>query len=228
VYAQSSALVPEAFAADADNRLLWRFPTQRLDAESIRDAMLAVSGESDARLYGPYTPTARQDDGSVVVAETSDGARRRGVYLQQRRTQVNTMLALFDSPVIVTNCPVRSTSTIPLQSLALLNSDFVRTRAQSFAARLEQEAGNDTKLRIDLAFQWAIGRSPDESERSAAQRFIMEQAALYDENGNSAAGQIELKASQQSLPAGATAGARRAWQDFCQMLFAGNAFLYID
>ena len=138
------------------------------------------------------------------------------------------MLALFDSPVIVTNCSVRSTSTIPLAVAGTVEFRVrPRARAKTFATRLEREEGGDTGRRIELAFQTTVGRPPDAVEKSAAERFLTEQAAFYDhESGNTASD--APKASQQNLEPGSTAGAQRAWQDFCQMLFAGNAFLYVD
>ena len=99
--------------------------------------MLAASGELDKRQGGPYVPTYRTDSGDVVVAEGTPGASRRSVYLQQRRTQTDSLLEVFDVPSIVTTCTRRSPSTIPLQSLSLLNSDFVTTRARKLAARLD-------------------------------------------------------------------------------------------
>src|SRR5205807_6100682 len=115
VYRQSSRLRDHAFAADPDNRWLWRYGLRRLDAEAVRDGMLAVSGELDGRFGGPYVATKRAADGSVVVEETRADARRRSVYLQQRRTQVATLLELFDAPAMVTTCGLRSPSTVPLQ-----------------------------------------------------------------------------------------------------------------
>ena len=139
VYRQTSTPRPEASPIDPDDRLLWRFPLRRLDAEALRDAMLVVSGELDRRAGGPYIPTHRRGDGTVVVDEKLHGAPRRSVYLQQRRTQVATLLELFDAPRLATNCSFRNTSTVPLQSLALLNSDFARIRAAAFARRLEHQ-----------------------------------------------------------------------------------------
>ena len=139
VYRQSSAPRPEAARVDPDNRLLARFPLRRLDAEAIRDAMLAASGELDDRPGGPYVPTDRTDSGEVVVDESAAGATRRSVYLQQRRTQIASLLEVFDAPSIVTTCTRRLPSTIPLQSLSLLNSDFVVARAHKLAERLERE-----------------------------------------------------------------------------------------
>ena len=84
-----------AAKVDPANRLLWKYPLRRLDAEAIRDGMLAVSGELDRRMYGPYTPTQRTATGNVIVARDPAETHRRSIYLQQRRTQVNTFLELF-------------------------------------------------------------------------------------------------------------------------------------
>jgi hypothetical protein len=195
------------YSADPDNRLVSRFPLRRLDAESLRDSMLAISGELDCRAGGPFVPTERNAEGSVIVKEEQPGSHRRSVYLQQRRTQVLTMLELFDAPSIVSNCSARTTSTIPLQSLAMLNSDFARLRAAAFARRLEREAGTNDEKRITLAFWLACSRAPTAEERTAAQRFLSGQRRLYEKE----------KDRDQ-----------RAWADFGQMVLASNAFLYIE
>src|SRR5262249_36667645 len=148
VYRQTSRVREAVRAADPDNLLLWRYPLRRLDAEALRDAMIAVSGDLDSLLGGPYIPTQRAPDGSVIVEDQAAGACRRSVYLQQRRTQVLTMLELFDAPALASNCSFRVSSTVPLQSLALLNSDFARGRARAFAERLEHEAGSDPERRM--------------------------------------------------------------------------------
>jgi cytochrome c553 len=207
VYRQVSTPRPEALAIDPDDRLLWRYPLRRLDAEAVRDAMLAVSGELDLRPGGPYVPTRRNAEGSVEVDEKHPEARRRSVYLLQRRTQVATLLELFDAPRLALNCSVRNTSTVPLQALALLNSDFARARARAMAARLEPEAGPDAGRRIVLACRLAWGREAAEKERVAARQFLEAQQALY---------------------VGDKDGDQRAWTDFCQMVLASNAFLYVE
>src|SRR5262249_60662173 len=102
---------------DRAKRVLGRSPLRRLDAEALRDALLAVSGDLDRRAGGPYVPTRRTAEGSVVVEERHESARRRSVYLQQRRTQVATLLELFDAPSVAVNCSVHNTSTVPLQAL---------------------------------------------------------------------------------------------------------------
>jgi mono/diheme cytochrome c family protein len=192
---------------DPDNRLLARYPLRRLDAEAIRDTMLAVSGELDPRAGGKYVPTKRTDRGGVEVDEKHEGARRRSVYLQQRRSQVTTFLELFDAPAIVNTCSNRTVSTVPLQSLALLNSGFARTRAAAFARRLHNEAGPEADKRVALAFQLACGRQPSDKEREAVRRFLATQQELYAADKNSE---------------------QKVWTDFAQMVLASNAFLYVE
>ena len=167
--------------------------------------MLHISGELDLRPGGPFVPSKRTAEGVVEVAEKTDGANRRSVYLQQRRTQVVTLLQLFDAPAIVSTCGKRSPSTVPLQSLALLNSEFSRSRARAFAGRLRSEA--DAEKRLTLAFRLACGRPPHEDERTACEKFLEKQRAAYPK---------EKDAEE------------RAWADLCQMILASNAFLYVE
>jgi len=207
VYRQSSAFHEGAFQADPDNRLLWHFPLRRLDAEALRDAMLSVAGELDAKEGGPFVPTSHTADGSVVVDEKLAAARRRSIYLQQRRTQVPTLLEVFDAPSVVTNCATRNTSTVPLQALALLNSDFSRDRASAFARRLEREAGSDPDKRTERAFRLAYGRKPEQKEMDSIKRFLAAQHQVWFKEKD---------------------GDQRAWIDFCQMLLASNSFMYVE
>ncbi|HEV7223948.1 MAG TPA: PSD1 and planctomycete cytochrome C domain-containing protein, partial [Pirellulales bacterium] len=206
-YRQASLSREDAIAVDPGNRLLWRFPLRRLDAESIRDGMLAVAGELDLAPDGPYTPTQRTGEGEVVVDESLPGARRRSLYLQQRRTQVLSLLDVYDAPSIVANCTRRSQSAMPLQALSALNSAFALARAKAFCARLERETADELPPRLERAFLLAVGRPPEAAEREAAERFFAAQRANYGERPDAG---------------------RQAWTDFCQMLMAGNAFLYVE
>ena len=179
VYRQASDLNAAAFEADPDNRLLWRYSLKRLDAESIRDAMLAASGQLDATFGGPYVPTTRDETGEVLVKPDAAGRLRRSLYLQQRRTQTLSMLNVFDSPSIVFNCIQRPVSTMPLQSLSLLNSDFAVAAAKAFAARIEREAGAEPAARVEQAWLIAFARSPSESQTAAALKFVADQRKQY-------------------------------------------------
>ena len=210
-YRQSGAAADESRSAklDPDGRLFSRFPLRRLDAEAVRDATLAVCGTLDARPFGPYVPSRRQPDGEVVIDESSAGSHRRALYLQSRRTQIVSFLDVFDAPSVVTTCPKRATSTIPLQSLSLLNSDFASARAREFASRLALEAGSDDGSRLTLAFLLTTSRPPDAAEAEAARRFLASQPARYP-----------------GLPA--VEARSRSWVDFCQMMLASNGFLYVE
>jgi hypothetical protein len=192
---------------DVEDRWLARFPLRRLDAEALRDAMLHVSGELQTRMGGPYVPSRRTKEGTVEVDEKVAGARRRSVYLQQRRTQVVTLLQLFDAPALVGTCGKRSVSTVPLQPLALLNSAWVRTRARALARRLDREAGADAAKRLTLAFRLACGRPPVEEELVACRSFLDRQRQSYAKEKD---------------------GEQRTWADLCQMVLATNAFLYVE
>ncbi|MCC2672841.1 MAG: Protein of unknown function (DUF1553)/Protein of unknown function (DUF1549)/Planctomycete, partial [Armatimonadetes bacterium] len=151
--------------------------------------------------------TSRNGEGEVVVKDDVPGARRRSLYLQQRRTQVTGLLDTFDAPSIVFNCTFRTPTTVPLQSLTLLNSTFVRARAAGLAARLAKEGGPDRAARIRRAFVLVRSRQPDARELADAERFLAAQVAEYG---------------------GAPKGEQPAWTDFCQSLLASNAFLYIE
>ncbi|MGE5194466.1 MAG: DUF1553 domain-containing protein, partial [Deltaproteobacteria bacterium] len=191
---------------DPDNRLLWRFATRRLDAEAIRDALLAVCGDLDPRVGGPPVPTKRSDTGEVVSADPNGAGRRRSIYLRQRRTEMVSFLTVFDAPTIVFNSVQRAVSTMPLQALALLNSDFVLEGARRFAARLEREA-SDESARVRLAYLIAWGREAGGKDVETARTFLEAQTAEYPADSNPRS---------------------RAWIDFCQMLLASNEFLYVE
>ena len=211
VYRQSSAPRPEATRIDPDNRLLARYPLRRLDAEAIRDAILTVTGELDDRPGGPYVPTHRTDSGEVVVDESAAGATRRSVYVKQRRTEITSLLEVFDAPSIVTTCTRRFPSTIPLQSLSLMNSNFMIARAQKLAMQLETECKGqvDCDTRISQAFLLIVSRAPGPDEFQAAKRFMETQPSRYP----------TLAEPERH---------HRALVDFCQMMLASNAFLYVE
>ena len=207
VYRQTSTPREGLDRIDPDNRLLAHFPLRRLDSEAVRDAMLGIAGELDPKAGGPYVPSKRTPEGVVEIEDNANGARRRSVYLQQRRTQVVTFLQLFDAPAIVSTCGKRSPSTVPLQSLALLNSDFARQRGKAFATRLIREAGTESDKRLSLACRLAWGRPGRDDELAACRMFLEKQTAAY----------AKEKDSDQ-----------RVWTDLCQMLLASNAFLYVE
>jgi hypothetical protein len=145
---------------DPDNRFLWRWSPRRLEAEALRDAALAVSGDLDARFGGPGVPP---DSAARTV--------RRTLYLQQWRDDMPRVQALFDGPTANESCPRRHVSTVPLQPLYGMNNPFPLARAEALAARVRERAGDDAARQVEEAFVLALGRPPDERERASTARF---------------------------------------------------------
>ena len=176
-YRQASTYRADAFRADPDNRLLWRVSKRRLDAEAIRDAMLAASGELDAtRPVGSLVATLIGDKPISLIGldprlpADLDGSKHRSVYLPVLRDRLPDALDLFDfaEPSLVTGD--RDTTNVPVQALYLMNGPFVRARAAALAARLEREAGDGDRVR--LAYELCFGRPPDDTERKLAAAFL--------------------------------------------------------
>ncbi|HVW36486.1 MAG TPA: DUF1553 domain-containing protein, partial [Pirellulales bacterium] len=162
VYQQSSEFREECFARDPENRLLWRMNRRRLDVESFRDALLATSGQLDASVGGPPGDLA------------APGFRRRTLYGLVDRQQLNGMLADFDFASPESHSPLRHVTTVPQQSLFLLNSPFMLQQAASFAQRPELVAIVDLRERIAAMYRFAFGRCPIEEELHGAQAFLEE------------------------------------------------------
>jgi mono/diheme cytochrome c family protein len=171
-YRQQSAFNADAAKVDAGARLLWRFPPQRLQAESLRDAMLHVAGVLDGtRRGGPsfqlYKYTVDNVATYFPVEKFGPETYRRTVYAQSARSIRTELLSVFDCPDSSLPEPRRVVTTSPLQALSLLNHSFTLDMAEAFAKRIE---GAPTSL----AFEYAFGRPPSEEEASAAQGFIRE------------------------------------------------------
>lgn len=148
-------------ALDPENTLLWSWPVRRLEAEAIRDAALAVSGELDLTLGGPS-----------VAPQIEEKKLRRTLYLAQRRSEMPDAMTLFDAPEIITSCAQREVSTVALQPLYLLNSDFMLHRAQALAGKVYLTAGDDTARQIATAFHLALGRPPTTDETANARTLL--------------------------------------------------------
>ena len=163
--------------SDADNRLLWRKSPVRLDAESLRDAMLLVSGKLNVRMGGPgfRDVTIRPLDGTTYYTpfdKEDPDLNRRTVYRFSPRGRRNALLDAFDCPDPSSAAPRRSVTTTPIQALALLNNAFVLRMAEGFAARLAREAGPRKPDQVGLAYALAYGRSPDVDERELGESLV--------------------------------------------------------
>lgn len=163
---------------DPDNRLLWTWPRRRLEAEAIRDSVLVVSGELDRSVGGVSVPPEREEQ-----------SLRRTIYLFQQRSQMPSVMAMFDAPDGIASCARRSVSTVALQPLFMLNSDFMARRATAMADTVRRQAGRDPDQQIKLAFQRSLGRQPDQRERELARRVIAQQSGV-PAAGSASSGQI--------------------------------------
>ncbi len=172
-YRQQSRTSDAERALDPDNRYVARQQLRRLDAESLRDRVLAVSGHLDRTLYGPAVATTADDAGQVVVAEPDS---RRSLYIQQRRSTPVALLEAFDAPVMQTNCEARSSSTAATQSLLLMNGDFLVRETARLADRLLAAAPSEPvptltawgPPRLPPVWQFGYGGCDEASGRTAS------------------------------------------------------------
>ncbi len=190
VYRQSAGSVAElarAQTVDPDNVLLWRMRLKRLDSEAIRDCILAASGTLDPTMGGPPIMLEGKPDGMIVVADkqlpTPTAKWRRSIYLLARRAFQLSELAVFDQPVVATNCPERARSAVPLQSLAMLNGALAWEQAEKFAARIEEATDSSNEHRVQLAFQRALVRHSSAEELRASDHFLDQQAEFHRGKG---------------------------------------------
>ena len=143
VYRQQARRTPQADGVDSSNQLYSHFPVHRLEAETIRDSILAVSGRLDYTQFGRAVEVSADATGQIVITGES---QRRSIYLQVRRTQPVAILKSFDAPVMEVNCTDRTHSTDATQSLMLMNSEFILGFSKAFAERLNEEAAQQIPL----------------------------------------------------------------------------------
>ncbi len=195
---QDQAGYKPALQIDADNRLLWRQNPRRIEAESIRDAVLFVSGKLNPQRGGPGFEDFQYQDAYAPIYTyiTADEPAlwRRSIYRYIVRTTPNRFLTTLDCPDPANLTPSRMTTTTPLQSLALYNNDFMLRQARYLAERIEHEAGSEEQVQIERAFELAFARRPTDHESRIAKDFV----------------------KQQGLFA------------LCRSLFNSNEFIYVD
>ncbi len=191
---RQSARNDEAQSADPDNALFGRYRIRRLDAETIRDAMLAVSGKLNPEMYGEPVTVGKTGDGRMIpgveifngnktivlkVDTSSPAVYRRSVYLQQRRSGPATALATFDLPNMDPNCERRDLTTVAPQSLFLMNDEFVIERAKDLAARVIKEHPADETAQVRAAWILTQGRAPSAKELADFDRLLAEQTEHF-------------------------------------------------
>ena len=223
-YQMASTPNPAATAADPDNRLLWHMPRRRLSAESIRDAMLATSGQLDPARGGPSLGLELPDNiagaGGNVNPATWGGkipqniAQRRSIYfpLPRERPQGDLeILSTFDFPHPNEITGARPETTVATQALFLLNAPFVKTQAQRLAERLAKESPSDDRARINRLYLLAANRPAEPAAAAAALAFLDDCTAT-------------LSAGPQPNPNPRA----EAWTQLCHAILGSNTFLFLE
>jgi hypothetical protein len=212
VYQLSSAEGNPAVQSDPANESWWKFDRQRLDAETIRDAVLAVSGELDRSRGGPHPFPPRTAWGFTqhapfkAVYETN----RRSVYLMTQRIARHPFLAIFDGADPNASTAERTLTTTPAQALFLMNDPFIHAQSAALAHRLIAEGGTD-EARIGRLFARVLGREATEAQRTAAAEFLTRYRLAAGGSGS-----------------GDEAASLAAWSAYARVLLTSNEFLYID
>jgi mono/diheme cytochrome c family protein len=188
-YQMSSGDVPANVAIDPENRFFWRMPRVRLDAETVRDAVLATAGTLQRTVGGPATfpyidpdlfeKSSRRD--WKGLPDSDPATWRRSLYVFSKRSIRYPMFEAFDQPNLVNSTDRRNRTTIAPQALILMNNPMVLFQAGRFAARVRAGAGADAGRQVDRAFALALGRAPDAAERARAIAFIGESPSGLEE-----------------------------------------------
>jgi hypothetical protein len=176
-YRQSARHDPAAAAQDADVRLLWRYPSRRLDGEAIRDSMLAVNGRLNLTMGGPGFDLFDKRGGLTgfqPVESFKEAGLRRMIYAHKVRRERDAVFGAFDCPDAGQSAGRRRESTTPIQALNLFNSRFAIEQADAFAARVKSDAGDDLGKQLRRVYQLAFGRDPSPGEIADAEPIVKE------------------------------------------------------
>ncbi len=237
-YQQSSRRESERERIDPDNRLLSRMNVVRLEAETLRDSLLAVSGRLMQKIGGEPVPVTYNEQGQIIIGiDTRDTAGRqtgklapmhgldyrRSIYIQARRSMPLEVFAAFDAPAMTeANCAARPVTTVSPQSLLLMNNLYMREHAQDLAQRVMREAGTDLEEQVKLAWRLCYARSPSLADLDAAVEFVQAQVVHYKahptklEHVNAPAEKSDAAPDLLGLAA------------LCHALMSANEFLYVD
>jgi len=202
-------------AVDPENRLLWRQNMRRLEAEPLRDAILATSGSLSDAMFGSPQAVNRLKDGEVIVPSKSE-QQRRSIYVMILRLNPETMLQAFDQPEMTVNCTNRSRSTVATQALTLLNSDPMVRAADAFTRRVFAENPSDP---IGYAVLAAFSRPATDDERIILSGFLDDLKAKH---------LADQAAETRPNPDMIADAKQKAFADLCHILLSANEFAYVD
>lgn len=178
-YRQASVGVDSGKQVDAQNRLLWRGPTRRLEAEAIRDSMLKITGKLNSSSGGPGfvdVEIADNNGTTYYFPKEVDGPEffKRTVYRFSPRCERSPLLDTFDCPDPSATAPKRTVTTTPLQALSLLNNEFVLRMSDYLAVKVKETAGDDIQQQVEWTWKLSVGREPDSIERELSLSLIRE------------------------------------------------------
>ena len=208
----SSQSNAKALAQDPENNLFWRFDMRRLEAEEVRDSILAVDGSLNPKMFGPSIfPTMPREvlagqsvPGSGWTPSTPEEQARRSVYIHIKRSLALPILASFDAADTDTTCPVRFATTQPTQALGMINSTFTNQQARLFAYLVQERAGDDPTAQVKFALWRVLQREPTAKEIARGTKFM-----------------ARAEAEQHLTPP-------EALRYFCVVAMNLNEFLYLD
>lgn len=212
-FKRSTARNEELTSKDPNNIYLASFPVRRLEAEAIRDGVLAVSGSLDSTMYGPpvktYLTEFMQGRGRPNQSGPMDGAGRRSIYQEVRRNFLEPMMVTFDRPIPFSTFGNRNVTNVPAQSLTLMNDPFIAQQAQIMAEKLLAQKELTFDQKIEWIYRRTFSRKPNPEEINKAKQFIsglrkMESASKTDSD-------IEIL----------------IWKDFCHSIFNLKEFIYL-
>jgi len=211
-YRQASGGRREALTADPENQLWWRYPMRRLTAEEMRDSILSVSGKLNKKMFGPSVyPTIPKEvlagqsvPGSGWGKSSPEEASRRSVYVYIKRSLLVPILTQHDQADTDSSCPVRYTTTVPTQSLGMLNGEFANEQAGFLAERLRKESPDNINNQIRRAIALTTGRNATDAE-VAADRSVIE----------------KLQTKHNLSP-------EAALKMYCLLVINANEFAYLD
>ena len=201
-----------AMTQDPENRLWHHMPMRRLDAESIRDAMLMASGRLDDTMFGPPIEPNRvvEDSAKRLFSGPIDGNGRRGIYIKITMMEPQRFLAQFNQPIPKLCTGKRDATNVPNQALALLNDPFVSTTSKYWGGRIVNDAALSPEDRARTIFATAFGRAPEDAEIAR----ILKLAARF----------AELRGTDAS----AVLTCQPVWQDVAHTLFNTKEFIYVQ
>ncbi len=226
-YRQSAEFRESGGKADLDNRLLWRFPAHRLEAEAVRDSALYVSGLLNLKVAGPsvFPPLPAgmpEPRGGWDLSTDPADQQRRSIYIFVRRNARYPMLEVMDMPDTHESCARRVLTITAPQALTYLNSGEVLKWSQAFADRLLETAGQNRDSQVETAYRLAFSRAPDGWEMRTGLAFLDRQAKIIRER-EAAGGKLALPTL---MPDEMEPAEGAALVDFCHALLNSNEFVF--